>query len=106
MGETAAKDRSISITIGRVITLVGVAISLFSGSTFFGDFGWAPKTAIDIGGGMTLLGVFVVVQDRLVAWVVAMLGVAILVGAATHGNLYGSGATYRAGVVIANALAA
>jgi hypothetical protein len=105
MGEPTANDRSISINVGRVITLVGAAISLRE--MFYGnvDFGWPPYTEWAIGFGLILLGLVVITQDRFGAWVVVLWGGGLLVQAAKLGNLYGSGPTYEPRVVIANALA-
>jgi len=108
MGETSVKDRSISITIGRLIALVGFAISLrvmFTGTPFFVSLNWPSGTEEFIGMGMIFLGLVVVAQDKMSGWLLAIWGVGILIQAERHGNLYGAGSTYGIGVVIVNALA-
>jgi steroid 5-alpha reductase family enzyme len=105
MSETTVKGRSVSIIVGQVIGLIGLAIGVRQ--MFYGnvDFGWPPYTEFTIGFGLILLGLAVVSQGKLSAWMVAVWGVGLLVQSAKLGNLYGSGATYGTGVVVANALA-
>jgi hypothetical protein len=108
VSETTVKGSSISIIVGRLLIVVGVAISFrdsFTGTPLFASLSWTAGTESYIAIGMTLFGLAILTQDNLTGWVVAFIGVTILVGAATHGNLYGSGRTYEPGVVIANTLA-
>lgn len=108
MGETTDKVRSLSIVIGRLLTLVGVALAFrvaFTGTSLFANLGWSPTTEEFIGMGLSFLGLVVIAQDSMSGWLLAIWGVGLLVQAARHGNLYGSGSTFGIGVVTANALA-
>lgn len=106
MGETSVRAWSISKTIGLLVLIIGIVICwrvAFTGTSSFASLGWPSFTEYAIGMGACWLGL--AAQQRYFGWLAAVWGAWILVQAAVRGNLYGAGATFGTGVVIANALA-